>query len=127
MGETPPAPAAQGRVGASLPEVAAREAAGPAEGAALIWGRQSRCVEQQLFPALFFTWGDRGAGMKVHFLAWLELSLVYFLLSEFNRTEVRVRVSSGVTSISSIADSPHLFQRYLSTVVQVARVGNFQC
>ena len=74
-------------------------------------------------PCPVFHTGDLGAGMKVHFLAWLEFSLVYFLLFEFNRIEVRVRASSGVMSISSVADSPHPVQRHLSTVVQVARGG----
>lgn len=57
-------------------------------------------------PCPVFHTGDLGAEMKVHFLAWLEFSLVYFLLFEFSRIEVRVRTSSGVMSISSVADSP---------------------
>lgn len=74
-------------------------------------------------PCPVFHTGDLGAEMKVHFLAWLEFSLVYFLLFEFSRIEVRVRTSSGVMSISSVTDSPHPVQRHLSTVVQVARGG----
>lgn len=49
--------------------------------------------------------GGLGAGVKVHFLAWLEFSLVYFLPFEFSKTEVRVRVSRGVMSMSPVADS----------------------
>ena len=122
VGEIPPVPAAQGRVGASCPKVTAREAAGPAEGAALIWGARADAWNSSCsLPC--FPQGGPGCRNESSFLAWLEFSLVYFLLFEFSRIEVRVRASSGVMSISSVADSPHPVRRHLSTVVQVAGVG----
>ena len=122
VGETPPVPAAQGRVWASCPEVTAREAAGPAEEAALIWGARADAWNSSCsLPC--FPHGGPGCRNESSFSGLARIFLVYFLLFEFSRIEVRVRTSSGVMSISSVADSPHPVQRHLSTVVQVARGG----
>ena len=86
------------------PGVTAGKAVEPSEVAALIQG--ARADEQNSSCSLpCFPTGGLGAGVKVHFLAWLEFSLVYFLPFEFSKTEVRVRVSSGVMSMSLVADS----------------------